>query len=155
MMFRRIALASELYNEETFYQMFVRDVARARSRVIIESPFITLRRFRSLETVLETALSRGVRVIVNTRDPDSHEPMMREQALACLETLDELGIEVLYTGSLHRKIAIVDDVLWEGSLNILSQNDSCEMMRRTNSVDAVKKMIRFTGLSQWYNQGKL
>jgi hypothetical protein len=116
---------------------------------------MTLRRFRSLETVLEAAANRGVRVVVNTRDPDSHEPVMREQAIACLETLDELGAEVLYTGGLHRKIAIVDDVLWEGSLNILSQNDSCEMMRRTTSVDAVKQMIRFTKLSRWYNQGKL
>jgi hypothetical protein len=105
--------------------------------------------------MLETAIHRGVHVIVNTRDPDCHEPMMREQALACLETLDELGVEVLYTGSLHRKIAIVDDVLWEGSLNIFSQNDSCEIMRRTASVDAVKQMIRFTKLSRWYNQGKL
>lgn len=154
-MFRRLLLASELYNEETFYKAFIRDVARAHGRVIIESPFMTLRRFRSLETVLEAAANRGVRVVVNTRDPDSHEPVMREQALACLETLDELGVEVLYTGGLHRKIAIVDDVLWEGSLNILSQNDSCEIMRRTMSVDAVKQMIRFTGLSRWYNQGKL
>lgn len=154
-MFRRLLLASELYNEETFYKAFIRDVARAHDRVIIESPFMTLRRFRSLETVLEAAANRGVRVVVNTRDPDSHEPVMREQAIACLETLDELGAEVLYTGGLHRKIAIVDDVLWEGSLNILSQNDSCEMMRRTTSVDAVKQMIRFTKLSRWYNQGKL
>lgn len=154
-MFRRLLLASELYSEETFYKAFMRDVARAHGQVIIESPFMTLRRFRSLQTVLETALRRGVRVVVNTRDPDSHELMMREQALACLEVLDELGVKVLYTGGLHRKIAIVDDVLWEGSLNILSQNDSCEMMRRTASADAVKQMIRFTGLSRWYNQGKL
>lgn len=154
-MFRRHLPASELYNEATFFKAFIRDVARARGRVIIESPFMTLRRFRSLETVLERAICRGVRVIVNTRDPDSHNPMMREQALACLETLDELGVEILYTSNLHRKIAIVDDVLWEGSLNILSQNDSCEMMRRTASSDAVKQMIQFTGLSRWYNQGRL
>lgn len=154
-MFRRHLLASMLYSDETFYKAFIRDVEKAHVRVIIESPFMTLRRLRSLETVLGAALRRGVRIIVNTRDPDSHEPMMREQALACLETLDELGIEVLYTGGLHRKIALVDDVLWEGSLNILSQNDSCEMMRRTASANAVKQMIRFTGLARWYNQGKL
>lgn len=154
-MFRHLLLASELYNDETFYKAFIRDVVRARSRVIIESSFMTVRRLKSFEAVLRATLRRGVRVIVNTRDPDSHEPMMREQALACLETLDELGVEVLYTGGLHRKVAVIDDILWEGSLNILSQNDSCEMMRRTASADAVKQMIRFTGLSRWYNQGKL
>lgn len=154
-MFKRLLPASKLYNEKTFYKAFISDIKRARVRVIIESPFMTLRRFRSLETVIEPTLHRGVRVVVNTRDPDSHEPMMREQALACVDILQELGAEVLYTSNLHRKIAIVDDVLWEGSLNILSQNDSCEMMRRTVSADAVKQIIRFTKLSQWYNQGKL
>lgn len=154
-MFRRLLLASKLYYEKTFYEAFISDLKRARSRVIIESPFITLRRFRSLETVIEIALRRGVRVAVNTRDPDSHPPLMREQALSCVDILQKLGAEVLYTVNLHRKVAIIDDVLWEGSLNILSQNDSCEMMRRTVSADVVKQIIRFTKLSQWYNQGKL
>ena len=154
-MFKRLLLPSKLYDEKTFYKAFISDVKGARTRVIIESPFMTLRRFRSLEKVIETTLRRGVLVTVNTRDPNSHEPMMREQALACVDILQELGAEVLYTCNLHRKVAIVDDVLWEGSLNILSQNDSSEMMRRTVSADAVKQMIRFTGLSQWYNQGKL
>jgi len=154
-MFRRLLLASKLYDEKTFYEAFIGDVKKARSQVIIESPFLTLRRFRSLETVIEATLRRGVRVIVNTRNPDSHTPLMREQALSCVDILQELGAEVLYTVNLHRKVAIVDDVLWEGSLNILSQNDSCEMMRRTISADAVKQIIRFTKLSQWYNQGKI
>jgi phosphatidylserine/phosphatidylglycerophosphate/cardiolipin synthase-like enzyme len=154
-MFRRRIATSGLYDEKTFYGAFIRDVDRAQTRVIIESPFITLRRYRSLELALEAAVCRGVLVAVNTRDPNSHNLVMREQALACVDAMQEFGAGVLYTSSLHRKIAIVDDILWEGSLNILSQNDSCEIMRRTVSANAVKQMIRFTGLSRWYNQGKL
>lgn len=154
-MFKRLLLASELYDEETFYKAFMRDMAHTKVRIVIESPFITTRRFEMLVGVITKALSHGVWVVVNTRDPDAHNPLMREQADACIEKLQMLGVTVLYTANLHRKIAIIDDVLWEGSLNILSQNDSCEMMRRTASADAVKQMIRFTKLSRWYNQGKL
>lgn len=150
-MFRRQSMVSELHNEQTFYKAFVRDLGRAKTRIIIESPFITLRRFRSLEIMLEAAICRGVRVVINTRDPDSHESMMREQAIVCVEALNKLGAEVLYTVNLHRKLAIIDDVLWEGSLNILSQNNSCEEMRRTSSATVVKQMVRFIKLGQWYN----
>lgn len=64
--------------------------------------------------------------------------------------MQDLGIEVLVTGGHHRKLAIIDDnVLWEGSLNILSQNDSCEVMRRIKSDVAANEMIRFTGIRKW------
>lgn len=154
-MFKFHLTQSELYDEQTFYQTFLHDVRKARTRIIIESPFITSRRFETLQEAIGTMLRRGVRVVVNTRNPDSHDPVMREQAMRCVGILQEQGVEVLYTCNLHRKIAIVDDVLWEGSLNILSQNDSCEMMRRTESKDNVMQMIRFTKLGRWYNQGKL
>ncbi len=46
-------------------------------------------------------------------------------------------------------VVVFDDVLWEGSLNILSQNDSCELMRRMKSPLAVEEMMRFTGAHKW------
>jgi hypothetical protein len=38
--------------------------------------------------------------------------------------LQKLGVQVLYTSGHHRKLAIIDrEILYEGSLNIPSQND--------------------------------
>jgi len=33
---------SRLYDEKTFYQQFLKDIANAKTEVIIESPFITI-----------------------------------------------------------------------------------------------------------------
>ena len=64
-----------------------------------------------------------------------------------------LGIMVLYTGGNHRKIAILDrEVLCEGSLNILSQNASCETMRRVESEMLTHQMLEFTGLTKFFHQ---
>ncbi len=152
-MFNRFNLASsQLYNEKAFYVAFVRDIRKAHERVIIESPFITLRRFDTLYPLIRSSIRRGVRIVINTRHPESHDGAMRQQALSSIATLQSIGVEVLYTSNLHRKLAMIDnEVLWEGSLNILSQSDSCEMMRRTRSKDVVRQMIRFTKLSRWYN----
>lgn len=147
---------SRLYSEQTFYKAFIHDVSLAKSSIIIESPFITCKRFDKLFPTLAAARRRGVRIIINTRDPDSHDTAMQAQAAEGIATLQSLSITVLYTSRLHRKLAIIDhEILWEGSLNILSQTDSCEVMRRTVSADSVREMIRFTKLGKWYTESKL
>lgn len=146
-------LRSQLLDEQAFYDLFVRDVRRAQWSIIIESPFITTKRLGWLLSELERACGRGVHIVVNTRDPETHSDTMRVQALVGIAWLQALGITVIYTGNLHRKLAIVDHhTLYEGSLNILSQADSCEVMRRTESSELVKQMIRFTRLTRWYNR---
>jgi hypothetical protein len=58
-----------------------------------------------------------------------------------------MGIQVLYTGNHHRKVAILDrSILYEGSLNILSQNNSSEVTRRIESVPIAWQMVRFIGI---------
>lgn len=139
-------LSSRLYNNETFYDSFVKDLRRAKSNIYIESPFITLRRMDGLLPVFVKLRKKGVRIIVNTRNPEEHDYDYEAQARIAVRTMQDIGVKVLYTVKLHRKLAIIDDeILWEGSLNILSQNDSCELMRRTKSQQLVDQLLRFIG----------
>lgn len=152
-MFRRNILmpTSRLFDQTSFYRQFEKDLHSAQKRIIIESPFITNHRFYTLLPLLERAVRHGMGVIINTRNPDEHDPVMRNQALSCISKLHELGVRVIYTGALHRKIAIIDGIIWEGSLNILSQYDSCEIMRRTESSEYIQDYIKFTKMARWYN----
>jgi phosphatidylserine/phosphatidylglycerophosphate/cardiolipin synthase-like enzyme len=144
-------LRSELHNEQTFYDAFIKDMQRAKKSIIIESPFITKRRLDQLMPYLKDATKRGVRIVINTRDPISHDESMRQQAADGVGTLQDLDITVLYTGNLHRKLAMIDNAtLWEGSLNILSQSTSSEIMRRTSSPELCQQVIKFTRLTKWY-----
>lgn len=146
-------LSSALYDEQSFFFAFLADVRKANSLIIIESPFITHRRLNLLYPTLEKAVRRGIRVIINTRDPAFHDGSMQQQAINGIQALQNKGVEVLYTSNHHRKLAIIDDrILWEGSLNILSQTNSCEVMRRSESAELVKQMIEFTGLKRWYTK---
>lgn len=141
---------SRLYDQDTFYDTFLHDLRHAKLRVIIESPFITERRMATLFPILERLRKRNVRIIINTKPFEEHEAHYREQSIWAVEIMQDLGIEVLFTSGHHRKIAIIDDdILYEGSLNILSQNDSCELMRRIQDEVATREMLKFTGLRKW------
>ena len=140
-------VSSQLYNEQTFYKAFIRDLACCRSEAIIESPFITTQRTATLLPYLRKAISRGVRVVINTRPPQEHDEYMRNESEKSIAILQGIGVEVLLTGGHHRKIAIFNrSVLWEGSLNALSQNESSEIMRRIESEQLAMQMIDYIGL---------
>ncbi len=138
---------SALFNNNTFYKAFERDLRRARQSVVIESPFITRRRMEHLLPLLTKLRREGVRIVVNTRSPEEHNEEYAIQAENAVASMQDIGIKVLYTVKHHRKLAIIDEeILWEGSLNILSQGDSCEVMRRTVSNSLAWQMICFTKL---------
>lgn len=143
--------ASKLYNENGFYPAFVKDLNRCKNELIIESPFITSRRLSNLMPVLKTLQAKKVRIVINTRDPiETDDEYQRNEAYRAVSRLQHIGIRVLYTKGLHRKIAIIDrSIMYEGSLNILSQNDSAEIMRRISSKQLVDQMVTFIGLRRY------
>lgn len=141
---------SRLYDQNTFYDAFLYDLRHAKLRVIIESSFITERRMLALFPALQRLRKRNVHIVINTKPFEEHEAGYREQAIWAVEVMQDSGIDILFTNGHHRKLAIIDDdILYEGSLNILSQNDSCELMRRIRSKELVKETLRFTGLQKW------
>lgn len=143
-------LGSRLYDQDTFYKAFIRDLGCCRDEVIIESPFITGKRIASLLPIFSKMRSRGVKITINTRPTAMHEPPFDYQAERAIEDSQAIGVKVLITGGHHRKLAIMDRrVLYEGSLNILSQNDSCEIMRRIDSQQLAQQMIGFIKLDKF------
>jgi hypothetical protein len=147
--------ASTLRDQDTFYPSFQHDLKNCSSELIIESPFITTRRMNELLPVLKKLTKRGVRIYINTRDPIEHDPEYAVQAYDAVARLHALGVTVLYTVKHHRKLAIIDrQIIWEGSLNILSYSNSCEIMRRMLSSSLAEELIGFIKLTN-YTGGSL
>ena len=143
-------LSSKLFDETTFYKAFVKDINACSEEIIIESPFITTRRMDMLMPALQEALIKQVQITVLTRNPNNLDDELREQAERELNFFDRVGIKtVLCDGNHHRKLAILDKrIMYEGSLNILSQNYSKEIMRRIESEKLAKQMIQFLKLEK-------
>jgi hypothetical protein len=138
-------LTSSLFDQATFYKKFASDLNCCRNKAIIESPFITTRRLNIMLPAIQSLTRRGVSVTINTKDPsENNELKLAFQAHRAVRSLQDAGAKVLFTAGHHRKIAVLDRaILWEGSLNILSQNNSCEIMRRVESAELVEQMIGF------------
>lgn len=141
---------SQLHDEKTFYRAFLRDLEASREEVIIESPFISSARMDILKPSFEKLIKKGIKVFVITRDPREHSNGYEIQSEEEIQYFEALEVQVLLcVGNHHRKLAILDrKVLWEGSLNILSQTHSREIMRRINNKEITMEMFNFLKLNK-------
>lgn len=142
--------STSLFDQNTFYAALENDLRRCQRELIIESPFITASRINVLLPIFEKMCRRNVKIIINTRDPIEHDGDYVRQAQEAVMILQGMGITVLYTAKHHRKLAIIDrHVTYEGSLNILSFSDSCEIMRKIVSADVALQMRKFIGVDRY------
>src|SRR3989344_4183753 len=140
---------SILYDETTFYNQFTHDLEKAKKEVIIESAYITVPRVRKLKSQFEKLAKQGVRIYIITRYPHEHDEIMAEQSEAGIRYFEGLKAQVLLCVGHHRKLALIDrTLLWEGSLNILSQTHSRELMRRIESKKLTEEMFKFLKYDQ-------
>ena len=136
---------SHLFDEKSFYSSFLEDLHNCQSEVIIESPFISRTRMKSLLPVFRKLIEKKVAVYVMTKAPNLLDYPLASHSEAIIQEFEALGVQVFVTkNEHHRKLAILDrQVLWEGSLNILSQTNSREIMRRMESTIHAQEMFEF------------
>ncbi len=140
----------ELFNEKTFYPTFVKELLEAEKEVIIYSPYISKFRSEFFNSTLKKLKKRNIAVFIFTRPIEEHEYFMRSEIKIALNDYKEMGANIFYLkGSIHEKLAIIDrKILWEGSLNILSQRSSRELMRRISNEDSAKQMMSYLGINK-------
>jgi hypothetical protein len=139
----------DLYNENTFYKALTTDMLAAKKEVIIYSPFVSKFRTDFLKPTIEKLIDRNIDIFIFTRPIEEYDSIMQPQIECALKRLEELGVCIFYPGRyIHQKVAIIDrEVLWEGSLNILSHRASNEMMRRTAHGESATQVMQYIGLN--------
>jgi len=145
----------DLFNEKTFYKVFVDDMLNAKKEIIIYSPFVTKFRSDFFSDTLKKLRKRNICVFIFTRPLEEHDRLMRAEISCALRDYEELGASIIHLeGSIHEKLAIIDrKILWEGSLNILSQRTSKELMRRTSDENSAKQVMTYLGLNKKLAEG--
>lgn len=139
----------EVHDHKSFYiRLTGADIPSARALIIIQSPFIFPYRVKRLEPFIIAALRRGVIVCAILQDlgpePETDEGKRTRAAKeSAIQRLKDLGVHVCFRSEIHEKIIVIDEhILYEGSLNPLSQNTTSERMNRWADYDMVQAAIK-------------
>lgn len=139
-----VILNTNLFNEIRFWDKFKEDIDNVEESLIIMSPFITMRRLEKLLPTFKEILLRGGKIKIFTKPPKEEKEKMKDNKKEAIEVFKKMNIEVLYKEEMHQKVAIIDNkISWEGSLNILSHNNTNEQMRRFFSKEIVNEMVKY------------
>jgi transcriptional regulator with XRE-family HTH domain len=145
----------QVFDHKDFYAQLDRDLKSARFLVIIQSPFMTLRRVNSLKPILSDCVAKGVRVCVFTQKIDSRYSKDEDYAdkvatlKKVMDMLFSIGVHVNYVPKIHEKLVTIDEsVFWEGSLNPLSYRDTSERMTRWQCGEKVRSVMVRHNLSR-------
>lgn len=143
-----------MYTERNFWAKFFQDVKRSQQRLIILSPFLSVRRSSTFMDYFRAMKERGINIEVYTRPKNQQTGEMANQSDIVIDQLRSIGVNVIERRSMHQKVAIIDDVIaWEGSLNILSHKDTGEHMRRFEGPSTVEEIIRNLELNEDMSNG--
>ena len=149
-MFNLRKSGSKLYDQNTFDDQFMRDLRKARKSIIIESPFLRIARVEKFTSIFHRLKRRGVTILINTKPLEEHDEIYKLQTQNSLSLLQAAGVEVLFTVKHHRKLAIIDrEIIYDGSLNVLSYRNSREIIGRTTSALGAEVLIDFIGLNKF------
>lgn len=86
---------------------------------------------------------RSIRVRAYVRPRAEQPETLRRTYPGAIRNLETRGVQVLCRPGMHEKVAAIDGrILWHGSLNILSHNDSRESMLRFESRDLVHEILQ-------------
>ncbi|MBW1716038.1 MAG: hypothetical protein JRJ77_09465 [Deltaproteobacteria bacterium] len=142
------------YSEGSFLDRFRQDLAQCTNHVTILSPFLSQNRAVHYYPVLHSLTLRKVIIDVYTRPKGEQPETLQDQFDSVKRTLNRIGIHFHHRPGMHEKIAVIDDkILWHGSLNILSYNDTRESMLRFDFPDLVQEIMNDLGLSYKQHSG--
>ena len=135
------------FTDDEFLEHFRQDLSESIERVIILSPFLAPNRALSYYPVLHSLILRKVCVEIYAKPKSEQPDILRKSYDGIVGRLKQIGVYFNNRPAMHEKIGMIDNrILWHGSLNILSHNNTKESMLRFCSTDLVEEIISDLGL---------
>jgi hypothetical protein len=130
---------TDIHDEKTFYAQLTRLIDDAQHSIWLWSPWVANRVYQLLPR-LEAAVSRGVRIVVFTRDP-SDQTQGSENSAKAVKALRGIGACIVEVNIAHQKVVVIDEhTVMMGSLNALAQSRTREVMITTRGAHFARRL---------------
>ena len=139
------------FNTNNFEPIFEKDIEKAKKHIVIFSAFLTEKRVAHWGDLFRKKIKEKVKIRVVTKGPAS-QSSFKDSAAKGIKHLLKLKVTVDLRKDIHQKMIFIDDdVLWFGSLNVLSYTgETDEQLIRFFS----KSFVNFTAKQQLYKLSK-
>ncbi len=119
------------------------EIQCAKNRIIIYSPFLTANAITQLLPYFVDAINRNCEIVIITKPIEEFHGYERQRRLECEAILLKNNLQIVHKKKMHEKFAFIDDeIVWTGSLNILSFNG--------NTQEVMSRCFSKTNSQEWF-----
>lgn len=137
--------ANAIFDIETYADIYWRDLSEAKQEVIISSPRLNTEKVKRIISVLGEKQEMGVKVTIVTWHPDYYKYGRDEVRMNLLEMLRRAGVELWLVEDNCEHFAVIDkEIVWYGSVNLLSKEDAEDNLMRVCSTEIASELLEMT-----------
>ena len=134
--------ANAIFDSDTYCQTYEKDLLGATKEIIISSPTLGRSKVRHLIHILKERQEDGVMVAVLTWHPEIYVHGKDENRTELISLMRNSGFHIELVKANCRRFAIIDnDIVWYGSMNLLSKDNVEDNIMRIASKDIAAELL--------------
>jgi hypothetical protein len=138
------------FTDQSFLPAFRLDLMRAVYHIVILSPFLSRNRAAYYYPVLRSLVRHQVRVVIYAKPKQEQPESLRSHFDEVERNLKLINIDFQTRPGMHEKVGVIDnEILWHGSLNIFSHNNTKESMLRLECPNLAQEILLDLGLTTY------
>lgn len=138
-----------IYDIENYAEIYWRDLVEAKTTVVISSPRLNNQKVNRVISVLGNRQELGVKVTIVTWHPDAYKYGRDDVRMELMERLRRAGFEIRLAEESCEHYAVIDnEIVWYGSMNLLSIEDAEDNIMRVKSKNIAAELLEITFGSQ-------
>lgn len=137
--------ANAIYDIENYAETYWKDLEEANSAVVVSSPRLNNQKVDRIINMLGKRRELGVKVTIVTWHPDAYKYGKDDVRMELMERLRKAGFEIRLVEESCEHYAVIDnDIVWYGSVNLLSKEDAEDNLMRVCSKDIAAELLEMT-----------
>ena len=134
-----------IFDSDSYGAVYEQDLREARSDIVISSPTLARRKVTRMLAILKERQEAGVKITIVTWHPDAYFYGYDIHRIELVETLRNAGINIeLAEDSCERYAVIDNEIVWYGSMNLLSKDDVEDNIMRVVSTNIAAELLEMT-----------
>lgn len=137
--------ANAIYGIENYAETYWKDLEEANSAVVVSSPRLNNQKVDRIINMLGKRRELGVKVTIVTWHPDAYKYGKDDVRMELMERLRKAGFEIRLVEESCEHYAVIDnEIVWYGSVNLLSKEDAEDNLMRVCSKDIAAELLEMT-----------
>ena len=137
--------ANAIYDIGNYAETYWKDLEEANSAVVVSSPRLNNQKVDRIINMFGKRRELGIKVTIVTWHPDAYKYGKDDVRMELMERLRKAGFEIRLVEESCEHYAVIDnEIVWYGSVNLLSKEDAEDNLMRVCSKDIAAELLEMT-----------